>query len=182
MPKNILAFGASNSSKSINKRLAKWASSQIENVEVNLIDLNDFEMAIYSMDRDENSGIPDKAKRFRELINSSDGLLISFAEHNGGFSTAFKNVFDWASRLGKDLWDNKPTMLMATSPGKRGGMSVLNSAVSRFNFMGAGEIISFSLPLFNNNFNDQNGIINQELLSLFNDQCRAFEKLLSAKS
>ena len=48
---NILAFGASNSRHSINKRFAAWSAAQIHNAQVNLIDLNDFEMPLYSIDR-----------------------------------------------------------------------------------------------------------------------------------
>ena len=175
MKKKVLAFGASNSSQSINKKFAQWASSRLENSEVTFIDLNDFEMPIYSIDREQNDGIPSEAKRFRQLISESDCLLISFAEHNGGFTVAFKNVFDWASRIGKDIWDHKPMMLMATSPGKRGGKSVLDSAVTRFGFMGAGEIHSFSLPSFGINFQDEKGIVDDALLNEFNNAISAFQ-------
>ena len=178
MKKKILAFGASNSSQSINKKLAQWASSRLENSEVTFIDLNDFEMPIYSIDKEQNDGIPSEAKRFRRLISESDGLLISFAEHNGGFTVAFKNVFDWASRIGKDIWDHKPMMLMASSPGKRGGKSVLESAVSRFGFMGAGEIHSFSLPSFGSNFQDGKGIVDDMLLEKFNNALLAFQETI----
>ena len=42
--KKILAIGASNSQSSINRQLAKYTASRIEGAEMNLIDLNDFEM------------------------------------------------------------------------------------------------------------------------------------------
>ncbi|MFT7589943.1 MAG: NAD(P)H-dependent FMN reductase, partial [Limisphaerales bacterium] len=40
---NILAFGASSSSKSINRTFAKWAVSQIDQAEAITPDLNDYE-------------------------------------------------------------------------------------------------------------------------------------------
>ena len=46
----ILAFGASNSINSINKRLASYTAKMISPVESVIIDLNDFEMPIYSED------------------------------------------------------------------------------------------------------------------------------------
>ena len=48
----ILAFGASNSINSINKRLASYTAKMISPVESVIIDLNDFEMPIYSEDRE----------------------------------------------------------------------------------------------------------------------------------
>ncbi len=125
----IVAFGASNSSKSINRQLAQWASSQLEGAEVNLLDLNGYEMPIYSMDREQNSGIPEKAEQFKEALREVDGIIISLAEHNGSYSSAFKNIFDWMSRLEKPIWLNKPMFLLATSPGARGGKNVLTRKI-----------------------------------------------------
>jgi NAD(P)H-dependent FMN reductase len=47
----ILAFAASNSRSSINKSLVTYASSLFENAQVDVIDMNDYEMPIYSSDR-----------------------------------------------------------------------------------------------------------------------------------
>ena len=52
----ILAFGASNSINSINKRLASYTAKMISPVESVIIDLNDFEMPIYSEDREKKRG------------------------------------------------------------------------------------------------------------------------------
>ncbi|TVP44062.1 MAG: NADPH-dependent FMN reductase, partial [Halomonas sp.] len=48
----VLAFGASNSKSSINKKLAFYAAQQINDADISLIDLNDFEMPIFSEDRE----------------------------------------------------------------------------------------------------------------------------------
>ena len=48
---NIVAFGASSSKNSINRKLAHFAASQISDADIHLLDLNDFEMPIYSTDR-----------------------------------------------------------------------------------------------------------------------------------
>ncbi|KAF5295214.1 hypothetical protein FQR65_LT19916 [Abscondita terminalis] len=47
----IIAFGGSNSSKSINKMLATYASGLFEDAEVEILDLNDFEMRFFRSDR-----------------------------------------------------------------------------------------------------------------------------------
>ena len=47
----ILAFGASSSNNSMNKKLASFVANKIAPQEAILIDLNDYEMPIYSDDR-----------------------------------------------------------------------------------------------------------------------------------
>jgi chromate reductase len=99
MSKKIIAFAASSSKQSVNKQLASWAAQQTEGTEVEVLDLNDFEMPIYSIDKEQESGIHPLAQEFKSKIDSSDGIVISFAEHNGSFSAAYKNVYDWVSRI-----------------------------------------------------------------------------------
>ena len=40
--KKVLVFGASNSRNSINKTFAEFAANQLENVELTVVDLNDY--------------------------------------------------------------------------------------------------------------------------------------------
>jgi hypothetical protein len=56
-------------------------------------------------------------------------------------------------------------LLLATSPGPRGGSTVLEIAKNRFPFQGADLKGSFSLPNFNENFDLETGITNPELKS-----------------
>jgi len=125
----LLAFGASNSSDSINKQLATYASKQFKNATVDLLDLNDYEMPIYSKDREKKSGIPQLAHDFYKKIGDADLVLISFAENNGNYTTAFKNILDWMSRIDAKTFQTKPMLLLATSPGAGGGGTVLDIAV-----------------------------------------------------
>ncbi|WP_372639815.1 NADPH-dependent FMN reductase [Ancylomarina sp.] len=178
MTKKIISLGASNSTKSINKILAHYASDKLENVAFSLLDLNDFEMPIYSADRENESGIPELAHKFKALIENSDGILISFAEHNGAYSAAFKNIYDWVSRIESDVWGNRPMFLMATSPGGYGGKSVLAMAIARYERASGKPILSFSLPSFYENFSNEVGIKDTELLNEFQTQLKRFEEAL----
>jgi chromate reductase len=161
--KNIIAFAGSNSKTSINKQLATYAASLVEGTEVNVLDLNDFELPLYGMDYELSHGIPDNARKFLELIKSTDGIVLSLAEHNGTYTTVFKNLFDWMSRIDGKLWSDKPMLLMATSGGARGGATGLDIAKGRFGYMGGNIVGSFSFPSFNDNFS--NGKINDEELN-----------------
>ena len=176
---NILAFGASNSAQSINKQLAYWAANQVNNGSVNFLDLNDFEMPIYSIDREREQGVPEEAKRFKAALQKADGLIISFAEYNGSYSSAFKNIFDWMSRLEKPIWSNKPMFLLATSPGPRGAGGVLGTATNSFPYQGGEVVGSFSLPSFGQNFNVDEGIIEPSLKGAFQEHLTIFNNAIN---
>ena len=152
----ILAFAASNSRKSINKQLVQAAADVLKDAapgtEVEILDLNDYEMPIYSSDREAQSGIPDEAHRFFAKIGAADALIVSYAEHNGFYTAAFKNIFDWASRIDMRVFQDKPMVAMATSPGKGGGANVLNAATGSAGFFGADVRGTFSLASFYDSF------------------------------
>jgi chromate reductase len=173
--KKIVAFGASSSNNSINKKLAKFASEQLKNTEVIFLDLNDYKMPLYDIDDENANGIPALALEMKKHITETDGILISFAEHNGSYSTVFKNILDWISRIKGDTFLNKPMFLLATSPGKRGGSSVLSHASSRFPFMGGNVVATYALPSFNDNFTVENGITDATLLMEFKEQLKLFQ-------
>lgn len=160
--KKIVAIAGSNSQKSINKSLLTYTTGLLENVEIISIDLNDYVLPIYGVDFESENGIPTAIKRLDELIDTADGFVISLAEHNGSYAAVFKNTLDWLSRVTMKIWREKPMLLMATSPGGRGGASVLQSASAYFPFMGASITDTFSLPSFYDNFNS--GEINNESL------------------
>ena len=176
--RKIVAFGASSSKKSINKILANFAAKQIEDAEVNLLDLNDFEMPIYSVDYENEFGIPKQAYKFKNTLSSADGIIISFAEHNGAYTAAFKNIFDWISRVEKIVWFNKPMFLIATSDGARGAITVLKVAHDSISKGGQLYIPSYSLPNFSQNFDDKLGIIDENLKIEFNSLIKSFSKIL----
>jgi len=175
--KKILAFAGSNSSTSINKQLASYAAGEIPNTDVTVLDLNDFELPMYGSDYENEHGIPKAAHDFLEHIKSADGIVVSLAEHNGAYAAVFKNSYDWMSRIDGKLWNEKPMLLMATSPGARGGQTVLGIASATFPRMGAKLISTFSLPGFHDNFS-KDGISDLALRATFENALTAFEEAL----
>jgi chromate reductase len=160
----IIAFGGSPSKNSINKKLATYAAGLFENAEVEVLDLNNFQMPLFSVDIEVEIGQHPLAKAFLDKISTADILVVSLAENNGNYSVAFKNIFDWCSRIGAKVFQDKPMLLMATSPGARGGASVLEIAKNAFPRYGANIKATFSLPSFNDNFDVEKGkISNVEL-------------------
>ncbi|SHG17238.1 NAD(P)H-dependent FMN reductase [Flavobacterium fluvii] len=160
----IIAFGGSPSKNSINKKLATYAAGLFENAEVEVLDLNDYEMPLFSVDKETIIGQHPLAQAFLDKIASADLLVVSLAENNANYSAAFKNVFDWCSRIGAKVFQGKPMLLMATSPGGRGGASVLEIAKNALPRYGADIKATFSLPSFNDNFDVEKGEISNEEL------------------
>lgn len=160
----IIAFGGSPSKNSINKKLATYAASLFENADVEVLDLNDFQMPLFSVDIEKEIGHHPLAQAFLDKIATADILVVSLAENNGNYSAAFKNVFDWCSRINVKVFQQKQMLLMATSDGKRGGASVLEIAKNALPRYGADIKATFSLPSFNDNFDVEKGRISNEEL------------------
>ena len=178
--KKIVVIGASNSSKSINRKFAKFAANSLKlDCKIKELVLNDFEMPIYSEDLQRDSGIPVKAFNFKRVISSSDGIIISLAEHNGSYTSAFKNIYDWISVIEQDVWSSKPLLLLSTSTGSNGGKIVLKHAHKRFSFNYKFSIPFFSLPDFYSNYSTNNGIIHPALEKKFQDTLNKFEEILN---
>lgn len=162
MIKNIVTIGGSSSKNSINKILAEYAGGLLKNAKLTKVDLNDFDIPLFSVDVEFEKGYSKGVLNLNEIIENADGFIISLAEHNGAYSTAFKNAYDWLSRIEGKVWRNKPMLLLSTSPGIRGGKSVLEIALGKFPYMGANIVGSMSFPLFDENFKEGK-IVNSDL-------------------
>lgn len=136
-------------------------------------------MPIYSEDLHRSSGIPKKALEFKREILNSDAIVISLAEHNGSYTAAFKNIYDWISVIENDVWCSKPILLLSTSTGARGGKTVLETAHKRFSRNYKYEIPFFALPSFNDNFDSVDGIIDVRLNQDFQSVLIDFENILN---
>ncbi|XOV78478.1 MAG: NADPH-dependent FMN reductase [Aestuariibacter sp.] len=128
----ILAFAGSTRKDSYNKKLAKVAAdAAVEaGAEVTFIDLADYSMPIFCEDLEAASGMPEKARAFKEMLMSHDGFLISSPEYNSSYPAVLKNAIDWASRMEDgekplQAFKGKVAGIMAASPGALGGLRCL---------------------------------------------------------
>ncbi len=177
MNRKIIAFGASSSRRSINKKLATYAGTLLDNAKVEVLDLNDYELPLFSIDREDQMGQPELAQAFLKKITECDGIIISFAEHNGAYSAAYKNLYDWISRIQPKVYRDKPMVLLSTSPGGRGGKSVLELALGQVPRFGGQVKASVAVPSFGENFDVEAGVIsNDEIAGQIRD---AVERLFA---
>ncbi|MEM9343893.1 MAG: NAD(P)H-dependent oxidoreductase [Pseudomonadota bacterium] len=144
-----LAFAASNHSQSINRALVGYAADRLralhDGADVEFVDINDYEMPIYSLDRERAGGIPPLAQEFFGKIGAADAVLVSFAEYNGYVTAAWKNIYDWMSRIDAKVWQDKPVVALAATPGPRAGANVLQTQ-------------EFTAPFFGMDLKGQHGV------------------------
>ena len=91
----ILVFAGSAREASLNKKLARVAAKVVneQGGEALYVDLGDYPMPIYEGDLEEREGMPEAARRLRELFVSHPAFLIVSPENNGSKrSRAFATV------------------------------------------------------------------------------------------
>lgn len=126
----ILVFGGSLRRDSWNQKLAAVAAAGAREAgaEVTLIALSDFPLPLFNADAEEESGMPEQAKRLKQLFCEHQGIIIASPEYNSSLTAALKNAIDWVSRSEKDdepplvAFTGKVAALCSASPGALGGL------------------------------------------------------------
>ena len=176
---SILVFAATTSQSSINFTLAQYAASLISDYKMEFLDLNDYELSLFSVDKEKEQGIPTLAQSFYDSIGRSQGVIVSFAEHNGYVTAAYKNLFDWTSRIHQKVFQGKPCLFLSTSPGAEGAAGTLELVSKKALFFAAEIKGSFSLPYYQQNFDREQGIVSEPVLrQALQTQVDAFQRAL----
>jgi NAD(P)H-dependent FMN reductase len=126
----ILAFGGSLRRDSFNQKLAAVAAAgaRAAGAEVTLIVLRDFPLPVFDQEMEDAEGLPNAAKKLKQLFREHHGLLIASPEYNSSISGSLKNAFDWVSRAETDdepslvAFTGKTAVLCSASPGALGGL------------------------------------------------------------
>jgi chromate reductase, NAD(P)H dehydrogenase (quinone) len=125
----ILAFSGSLRVESFNQKMVSVAAegARQAGAEVTVISLREYPLPLMDEDLEAASGLPENAKKLKELFKGHHGVLLASPEYNGSVSGALKNAIDWVSRpLGDDepleAFGNKAWCIMSASPGGLGGI------------------------------------------------------------
>ncbi|OIQ25615.1 NADPH-dependent FMN reductase [uncultured Vibrio sp.] len=161
----VIAFGASTSSTSINKALATYSANLIEEAEVKVLDISNYNVPIFSEDTEKEIGQAEGAQAFLRDLAEADAFVISFAEHNGHYPAAYKNLFDWATRIERSVFGEKPAVYLATSPGPGGAQTVLGAAVGSAPYFGGNVKASVSVPSFYDKFDFETSTVTDEAIA-----------------
>jgi NAD(P)H-dependent FMN reductase len=127
----LLFLSGSSRKDSLNKKLTNNAvaiAKKIGSANITHIDLADFPMPIYNGDIEDESGLPEHAKRLKKLFIEHDGFFIASPEYNSSISPLLKNSLDWISRKetsdesGLIAFTGKVAAISAASIGGLGGI------------------------------------------------------------
>jgi chromate reductase, NAD(P)H dehydrogenase (quinone) len=97
----ILVFAGSTRTGSYNARLAARAAKEfaLAGADVTWISLHDYPLPLYDGDQEANSGIPDNARKLKQMIMAHQGVFIVSPEYNASIPPLLKNALDWISRV-----------------------------------------------------------------------------------
>jgi chromate reductase, NAD(P)H dehydrogenase (quinone) len=133
----ILAFSGSLRAASFNQQLVKVAAGGATKAGalVTVIHLKEFPLPVFDEDLERSQGLPENARKLKDLFFSHQGLLIACPEYNSSMTAALKNALDWVSRPAPgegplQAYDGKVAALLAASPGALGGLRGLVSVRS----------------------------------------------------
>ena len=162
---------------SINHQLIEFTTSLFDGYEVKVLDIRNWDIPMYSINLDPDQ-TPEKITELISQIKESDGFIIASPEHNGGTPAFFKNILDWLSRRGENVFDKKPVFLMSTSPGPGAGANHLKYLIHSLPYQGAQIAASYSLPSFQNNVQD--GKVTGDYLGQLKESINEFKEGLIA--
>jgi len=177
----LIAFAGSSSIQSINKQFATYVGEKVAtelSAELELLDLNDYDIPLYSIDKEKRGEVPAQVHTFISKLKQADGIILSLAEHNGTYTAVFKNLIDWASRIELGFFQGVPMLLLSTSPGGFGGGNVMEAALARLPKFQAQIVAHFSLPKFGENFDQEKGILDVGIKSEFEDKFALFREVI----
>lgn len=131
----ILAFGGSLRTGSFNQKAVIFAAAGARDAgaDVTIIALRDYPLPLFDEDLEAAHGMPDNARKLKELFLAHDAFLIASPEYNSSTSAALKNAIDWVSRSTSQdepflaAFTGKKAAIMAASPGSYGGARGLSA-------------------------------------------------------
>lgn len=124
----VVAFAGSTRKDSVNQKLVIEAAELAQGMNANttVINFKDYPIPLYEGDFEAEQGMPENAKKLRQLMIQSEIILIASPEYNGSLSGLLKNAIDWASRSetggsSREAFKGKKFVIMSASPGSSGG-------------------------------------------------------------
>ena len=125
----ILALAGSKRRDSFNRKLVRIAAegAKAAGGDVTLVEIHDYPLPLFDQDDEAEQGLPENARKLKDLMRSHQGLLISSPEYNSSITPLLKNMIDWTSRAEAGepplvCFRGKVAVIMSASPGSLGGL------------------------------------------------------------
>ena len=128
----ILAFAGSAREGSWNHKVLEVAAqgARSAGAEVTVINLGDYPLPLFDADLEAADGLPENARKLKQLLSDHDGYLVATPEYNSSITPLLKNTIDWCSRSdggapGLGWTRGKTAAIVSASPGALGGLRAL---------------------------------------------------------
>lgn len=154
----VFALSGSSGSKSINAAFLRYVVSLAAGDDVTVASVRDYEQPFFSVDLENERGIPRDILRLHAQIQEADAMILASPEYNGGAPAMLKNAIDWLSRMpdGANALA-LPVLLLSTSPGARGGLTNITHLADTLPRRGAKIVGPFALGSFDEAFDTDAG-------------------------
>ena len=157
MSKIGILVASSNNNQKLGLRLQELAIEQ--NCEVELINLVDLRLPLYSTIEEEENGIPESVLDLATKILDLKAFIIVAPEYNGVMPPVLNNAMAWTSRATKDWRDafNDKIVGLATHSGG-GGAKGLQAMRIQFQHLGANILARELLTTYEKQLNEETAI------------------------
>ena len=157
MAKIGILVASSNNNQKLGLKLKELALGQ--NCEVELINLVDLRLPLYSTVEEQENGIPETALDLATKILELKAFIIVAPEYNGVMPPVLNNAMAWTSRATKDWRDafNEKIVGLATHSGG-GGAKGLQAMRIQFQHLGANILAREILTTYEKSLNEETAI------------------------
>ncbi len=158
MSKIGILVASSNNNQKLGLKLKELALEQ--NCEVELINLVDLRLPLYSTVEEEENGIPEAVLDLATHILALKAFIIVAPEYNGVMPPVLNNAMAWTSRATKDWRDafNEKIVGLATHSGG-GGAKGLQAMRIQFQHLGANILARELLTTYEKPLNEDSAIV-----------------------
>jgi chromate reductase len=163
----LLLLAASLRAESLNKKLINVCAEYLRSKqhEIDLRQMQEFDVPLYDGDTDSSSGVPENAKKLADLMKAADKIIFSVPEYNYSIPGIFKNLIDWVSRVRPSPLKGLKILLISASPSGIGGR--LGYFQTRIPLEGCGSFVypgTFSLANAHMCFDEKGELKDEKLL------------------
>ena len=153
MSKIGILVASANNNRKLGDKLKELAENL--NCEVELINLVDLDLPLYSTVEEEKNGIPETALDLANTILSLKAFIVIAPEYNGVMPPVLNNAMAWTSRSTKDWRDafNEKVVGLATHSGG-GGAKGLQAMRIMFQHLGANILARELLTTYEKQLNE----------------------------
>ena len=157
MPKIGILVASANNNQKLGLRLKELVTEA--NCEVELINLVDLRLPLYSTVEEEENGIPETALDLATKILDTKAFIIVAPEYNGVMPPVLNNAMAWTSRATKDWRDafNEKIVGLATHSGG-GGAKGLQAMRIQFQHLGANILARELLTTYEKPLNEETAV------------------------